>query len=877
MPQLRCTKPKFWAPRAKFFGNYSLFVIIRMRFTELQFSEVSAYASAVTVANPTNMSVNRPNNVSRGLLAVLAFGFAPFAIYAQPVPEDIVVLTVSADAVSPLQGQAKGRHWVLVNLPGAEDVKITDQGVRDLFISKLDVFKTDQQMTCGVPPIVDPYPRTSCSFITGMQFLMSMVSLSFTTAELKRAPPADVPSTAVQIVLRGKYMRQPDPPPMNSLCIVASIGRYPGTCDQNRENATTVLLSTIADRFNLGALPPELGNIEIQTRVAPPGAGAPAAKNDWPAAQATLQLQAVAVTAFVAARFLNAVPPAATPAANADELARRITATYAIEDSGWPAPDVTLGPMTAGSSRYQLTVKNLFMVERSSVILNQGKDLNIDPDSQPKIDKMLTDTSCRIERKLSSLLSGLNGTIPTNDAAWVTARAVQKSSDVTGVVTPTRMQRVANKNYIDCNTKELETQDVTESYRLDMLGSERWNIGSINGTTSVGIQADSHQLLSGNADLTETHVLSRFETTSLHVNGGPEVQTADLALSLETNRDFMNYGFVLDSVFHRDQNQRFGFLAGPKFVQEEFGPKPTFFIELNRTETVHAFSIDLRGELSYQFHHDLIEPPTGYPSFPARGWVNGFAPSLSLLIGYDFAHSAARGKPRRGLGQVFVQTQADLLKARKSAGGDFAFNRYNAHSKAEVFFGPTTPQDFFVRYTRGFSVTSTTTPLFELPELGGDTNIRGIEIGEYVARGIGFDQTEFGINAQSVWNWFRKPDPAPAKTSAKSGKADSIAAQNAATTGADQTPSKNPSLLSSLGIDGIYVAGLYDRAEASAASSAASLFDLRHAYHGLGVKAEIRGLRAANKRANLGFVYAWSAESVLHKKGTFSTSVSIDF
>jgi hypothetical protein len=141
----------------------------------------------------------------------------------------------------------------------------------------------------------------------------------------------------------------------------------------------------------------------------------------------------------------------------------------------------------------------------------------------------------------------------------------------------------------------------------------------------------------------------------------------------------------------------------------------------------------------------------------------------------------------------------------------------------------------------------------------GAANVRGIELGEYIGRGIGFDQTELGVNTRSVWNWVHRK-PAPVKPDAPS-----------------DPPAGNRSSLSSLGIDSIFIAGFYDRGRVAPSSSAGSLLGLEHAFHGSGIKGEIRGLRAKNRRLNLGLIYARSPDSVLHRKGVFITSVSMDF
>jgi hypothetical protein len=340
-----------------------------------------------------------------------------------------------------------------------------------------------------------------------------------------------------------------------------------------------------------------------------------------------------------------------------------------------------------------------------------------------------------------------------------------------------------------------------------------------------------------------------------------------------------HYGLGVDAVLSRDGNQRFGYLAGPKFVDEEYGPTPRAYVAFERPAETYAFTANIRLNAGLQFRHVSILPPASYPPFLNHGWVNGFDPSLTALIGYNFAHpvsgAISSGKPlaappNGGLGRVLINLSAEEFRARKSLAGDFEFNRYIARVQGEVFFGVTSRQDFVIRYTRGVTASSAATPLFELPEVGGADNVRGIELGEYVGRGYGFDQSEAGVNVLSAWGWFHRGKGNTVKAAAQAGGvSDPVPATTAL--------AANKPTLSSLGIDSIFVGGLYDRAKIVTGSSLGPLLDLEHGFHGAGVKTEVRGLRAGNRKANLSFIYAHSPNSVLHHKGTFLVSVSLDF
>jgi hypothetical protein len=130
-----------------------------------------------------------------------------------------------------------------------------------------------------------------------------------------------------------------------------------------------------------------------------------------------------------------------------------------------------------------------------------------------------------------------------------------------------------------------------------------------------------------------------------------------------------------------------------------------------------------------------------------------------------------------------------------------------------------------------------------------------------VGRGIAFEQSEVGVNTASVRRWISRK---PSRTQATPGPAG----------GAADAPAPS---LSRLGISSIFVVGFYDRGRVMQASSVGELLDLRHALHGYGCKAELRGLRAGTRTGNLSIGYARSPGSVLHSKGVFITAFSLEF
>jgi hypothetical protein len=770
--------------------------------------------------------------------------------------ENVVHVTVEALSISPDGTQPEVRHWVLSKLPGPEDVVVSNPEVKSHFVAAIEQFRNDALRNCAV--FVTDNKGGNCSFPGGITTLLGDDKFRFVgPADALRPPAAGVPYKPVEIILRAAYMAAPPPPAVESLCIMAAIGPFKGVCSEADSPATSTSLKMLASKYKLGTLPPEWESIQIRTRISPPESQEPAG----PVENAADQLEAVAISGFLAARQMNMLP-GPKPPTHVDDLENKLLSTYSIDDSGWPAPVVSYDQERPGSGAYQLTITDLHFVRAAFVVLTEGTDIGIQaPATSALLNARLRQSSCSLDQSFHSKLSLLIGTIPTNDGVWKIAHEIGTSQEVAGVVKPTF--RSTPDTYPICDPAGSAEPD-----RIEFTGVHRWVMGTLNGTANAGIKGDPHEIISGDAQISADHLLfprtaSVLNSVSLTAHGGPEVQHSDFAFNIGGAlgpQQTIKYGFELDGTYFRDQNQRFGYLAGPKFVDEEYGPAPKAYLEFGRPPE-SRFSANLRFDLPIEFRHIGIQPPLAFPLFPNRGWVTGFAPTFTALVGYDFTDPKASATPRGGLGQVFVSLGGDSLLSRKSFGGDFDFSRFSVHGQAEMFFGITGTDDFVVRYGRGFSTSSSSTPLFEQPQLGGEANIRAIETGEYIGRSLGFDQTEVGVNAESVWHWVRKRRASPT----------TAAAQSATTLPAQASG------LSSLGISSIFIEALYDRGKVIPVSSGSSLFDLRHAFHGSGIKGELRGLRVQNRRANIGLVYARSTASVLHKKGAFITTISMDF
>ena len=128
------------------------------------------------------------------------------------------------------------------------------------------------------------------------------------------------------------------------------------------------------------------------------------------------------------------------------------------------------------------------------------------------------------------------------------------------------------------------------------------------------------------------------------------MQRGDFDFDITRTKQQITFGFHLNGQYLRDENQKFGYLGGPKFTDEEWGPTPKAFIEWAPSRG--RFSTDTRVELPFQFHHFNIHPPAGIILPQSRGWVNGAAPTFHQFLAYDLTRFDADRKPTGHLGPV---------------------------------------------------------------------------------------------------------------------------------------------------------------------------------------------------------------------------------
>jgi surface antigen Omp85-like protein len=383
--------------------------------------------------------------------------------------------------------------------------------------------------------------------------------------------------------------------------------------------------------------------------------------------------------------------------------------------------------------------------------------------------------------------------------------------------------------------------------------------------------------LNGSLGVTGDNLLGRNESLSLTLTGGNSFQKGQFSFSIprETPKErrkipIIFAGFDLSANYNYDSDEHLGNPLLTKYTNREsqISARVSFeydsFTDLDYVALAEGIT-DKRKRL-----HHLVTTDAGFdvlnnqlksdgliPVAPLDGRV--VYPSLKLryLATYDLRRPAKRG----GLGEIDFLLTATGQKGFTGLGGDFSYRQYELTGGAQLFFGFAAPTDLFLRYQRGVGASSNGTPLFKIFRLGGPLNVRGLEEGEFVGNSYAYDRTEFGVALLPLVRTLSKPFSRGKKST-------------------DTTPAEESAPPNFGGIDlaNTYVKIFYDRGRLFDSKSLGEILNPAHGVKGWGIAAELRGIAIIkNKRANLTIGYARSNDSLLHRRGTIVTGLSLDF
>ncbi len=397
-----------------------------------------------------------------------------------------------------------------------------------------------------------------------------------------------------------------------------------------------------------------------------------------------------------------------------------------------------------------------------------------------------------------------------------------------------------------------------------------------------GLYSPADSLL-GTVGVKEYNLLRLGERASLDFSRGDQVQKIRFQLA----RPFAapeRAGWRVKDVsvnvnYLRDRQQRLsnltpteiearetGSSAAFTFGYDSFKPDDYLWLNCELFKTRKRTHATLHGETSLGFR--ALNIPESRKLLALTGLRSDLLPQastqitpLALNLTATLTHDARQPERVGGLGHVNFSLDTKLQRGLGWFGADYRYYKTAVTGRAEIVFGALSPEDFFVRYVQGLGQSGAGTPVTELFRLGGLSNVRGMEEGEFIGRRVRFAQAEFGVNALSLWHLLRKTAAAELNRTPCSSNAGTEAAR------------------SSLPFDpaNIYLKTFYDFAHLSDPTSFTSR-RLNQTVKGYGIALELRNLgNDLSAPLSFTFGYARSPQSVLHRSGTLFTGVSYSF
>jgi hypothetical protein len=750
------------------------------------------------------------------------------------LPDGSIKVRAEARVEALTKGEAHPQlHWVLVSRPAAPDVSFPNPVVQPMVLQAIrETFANPESCVAFALEA-----RITCSFPGAL--ITKLKAISFGQAAPTKAPTG--PGQTLDFELRFQFVPPHPPKPTTITSLSVSITtdlldktgavRPQDSCSaQPASNNCFQTTWWAAARITKMPDPPDqLAAIPIFVEFTQKDLDPP---SDIIGAQRALL--EVGVVALQRAQTANCLPGAPEPSDNVMlGLQTSLQQQFRAPVPGWPAPVVAFRHDSAGN--YTIHVHTIRIVSAATVEIVRGQIAGAkgmvdfvgkNASIEKKIQDELARAASEAEGDIAPQLNDLSGHVPT----VVTVEAARKALSVYKLVSGGVDVRAAGSNII-------------------LSGTRRWSMGKLNADASLTGSITPEDFVTGKASLDASNLIRNIlpvpvgETYNLSVQGGSEVQRATLDFSIPRTYSknwLKSFGFTHSLLFTRDAKQRFGD-DNPKvlpLIYRQMGMMPQLFFELNRVPG-DPWLFSARAAVSYDWRSVLIAPRTAGAANLVDGQLAAPTAELKLITGHD-SNTGFVGSTR-------LEIDATGRRGTHALAGDFAFEQFTISARGEVFFGAERNSDFFLRYERGLGMSGAGTPLFELMRLGGPTNVRGLENGEFIGRNLAYDQSGAGVSVAAITNTFHK---------AAGGKSPVVGGFDLAN---------------------VYVVGLYDRGRVTNAGNLGDLLSVGPAAHSYGIAGELRKMPANGKLANLTIGWARSPQSGLHSHGVMTLGVSMDF
>jgi hypothetical protein len=741
-----------------------------------------------------------------------------------------------------LAGKPAVLHWVLPAAPDESAIQITDADTR----TKLrDAFLKVQAE--GMPMALDPRDRLSLA------------------PRIQKQLPA---GSAFAITGPKDFLDKPKAPmSLDNVCVTFSLRFMAAT----PISGLTIRVVTAAAAK---ASPAErtIENVELQ---ASPADSRITANVEYAAqdlqsltdGQVKQALTDVAIRAYMAARARSLIPgkPAPPPFDPRDtrmgDASSEVTGAYqlhgtALGNPQWPEPRARLDALPAKpQSEFCLDDAKAaatpggppgphleFCIDNAQVAADAEVrvifDDNFRPASQVKGNELVLREAAALNNQFKTLLGSVKGTVPTQQAVLAVVKGLSAAPEI-AVDTTHRVAVTAEE------PKPGFKPEASEPAKGPPLGRVLWfqafhQWRDLRGFKTKGeFSYSPEEKFLGGGDFDGDNLIRLRETESLQVKAGNQVQTASGSFIVDRHKK-AQYGARADGKFEYNASQRFGNLLGPKLRARDESITPEVYLNYpfadpNQLVTPHGFSTT--SSVGLEFRNVKVSPQFGPAPPDSSGNSNGVVVKLGPY--YSVEPRTARG----GVGRFGIGLDFTGFQSFPGLGADFDYRQMRLSGSVELFVGFVQAKDILLRHRRGAGFSDGSVPLFDLFQLGGTGSVRGIEQGEYVGRGFGFEQYEAGATIRPVWNWI------------------------ASLIKKDRTTGNSKPMASLVDPSTTYFKLFYDRGAVRDHANLGDLVWMSHTKFGYGFEVEAASLRVGGRVAALSLGYGKSPQSVLHTSG----------
>jgi hypothetical protein len=561
----------------------------------------------------------------------------------------------------------------------------------------------------------------------------------------------------------------------------------------------------------------------------------------------------VAMRAYMAARSRNLIPGKDAPQpldlrdTRMGDASSEVTHVYqlhgtALGDPNWPEPrgrldvlppdpqsefcldDEKASALLAPSPgpRLEFCVDNAQVAAAFQVqVIFDDQFQPLDPDQGAKL---LSRETKAVNDRFRTLLAPLAGTVPTQEAVLGVVKGLSAVPEIA----------------VDATHKVAVSTPPEHKRELWLQAFHQWKY--ILGFKTTGqFSYSPEKKFQGGGQFNGDNLMRLADTESLQVDAGNQVQTASGSLVIDRHQK-AQYGTRADGKFEYNADQRFGNLLGPQLRARDESVIPEVYLNFPFVDPNHGmtpFGFSTTSSAGLEFRNVRVSPQFG----PAPPDSSGNANGVFVKIGPYYSVEPRRTKG--GIGRFGIGLDFTGRQMFPGLGADFDYRQIEISGTAELFFGFAEAKDILLRHKRGAGFNDGRVPLFDLFQLGGAGSIRGIQQGEYVGRGFGFEQYETGVTIRPVWNWI---------ASLINKKKDS------GNTGS------NP-LASLVDPSSTYFKLFYDRGAVRDHANLGDLLWMSHTKFGYGFEVEASSLRVGGRVASLSLGYGKSPQSVLHTSG----------